>query len=56
MAEIETFGETLPGMMMESVVDSHEPDQFLLHTWNGRGSTTSRVDHQGKIYIFQEAN
>ena len=54
MSIIETFGETLPEMMIESVVDPNDPDQLLLHTWNGRAATTSRVEHRGKSYISKK--
>ena len=49
---IETFGEALPGLMLESVVDPDHPDHLRLHTWNGRRMTTARrVEHGGMSYI-----
>ena len=52
MSAIETFGETLPGLLVESVVDPDRPDHLLLHTWNGRRTTTARkVEHGDGSYI-----
>ena len=49
---VETFGEGLPGLMLESVVDPDHPDHLLLHTWNGHRTTTARkVEHGGVSYI-----
>ena len=49
MSAIETFGEVVPGLMLESVVD---PDHLLLHAWNGRRATTRRnVEHGSVSYI-----
>jgi hypothetical protein len=49
---VETFGETVPGLMFESVVDPDHPDHLLLHTWNGRQTTTARrIEHAGVSYI-----
>jgi len=48
MSAIETFGEALPGLMLESVADPDHPAQLRLHTWNGRRTiTASRVEHGG---------
>ncbi len=52
MSTIETFGEALPGLLLESVVDPEHPDHLLLHTWNGHRATTRRkVEHGGVSYI-----
>jgi hypothetical protein len=49
---VETFGEALPGLMLESVVDPDHPDYLLLHAWNGRRTTTARkIEHRGMSYI-----
>lgn len=50
--EIETFGEAMPGLMLESVVDPDHPDHLLLHTWHGgRTRTARRIEHSGVSYI-----
>jgi hypothetical protein len=51
VSDIETFGESLAGMMIESVADPQNSDQLLLHAWDGRGTTTSRFEYRGKSYI-----
>ena len=52
MSAIETFGEAVPGLMLESVVDPDHPDHLRLHTWNGRRTTTTcRVEHGGVSYL-----
>ncbi len=52
MSLIETFGEAVPGLMLESVVDPHHPDHLRLHTWNGlRAATKCKVEHGGVSYI-----
>jgi len=49
---IETFGEALPGMILESVVDTDHLGQLRLHAWNGRRTTTAqRVEHGGISYV-----
>jgi hypothetical protein len=49
---VETFGEALPGLMLESVVDPDHPGHLLLHTWNGHRTTTARkIEHGGVAYI-----
>jgi hypothetical protein len=49
---IETFGEAVPGLMFECVVDPDHPDHLLLHTWNGHRATTAReIEHGGVSYI-----
>ena len=48
--EVGTFGEVVPGLVIESVVDPDHPDRLLLHTWNGRRTTTaSKVKTRGRI-------
>lgn len=52
MSTIEIFGEALPGLLLESVVDPNQRDNLLLHTWNGRRTTTVRkIEHGGVSYI-----
>jgi hypothetical protein len=46
---VETFGEAVPGLMLESVVDSNHPDHLLLHTWNGRRPKTARMIEHGNV-------
>lgn len=54
---LETFGEAMPGLMLESVVDPDHPDHLLLHTWNGRRTTTARkVEHEGVSYVAKKLN
>jgi hypothetical protein len=54
---LETFGEAMPGLMLESVVDPDHPDHHLLHSWNGRRTTTaSRVVHEGVSYVPKKLN
>jgi hypothetical protein len=49
---VETFGEAMPGLMLESVVDPDHPGHLLLHTWDGRRTTTARkIEHGGVSYI-----
>src|SRR5664280_2552903 len=49
---IETFGEAVPGLILESVVDPDHPGHLLLHTWNGHRTTTERkIEHGGVSYI-----
>jgi hypothetical protein len=49
---LETFGEALPGLLLESVVDPDHPGHLLLHTWNGHRTTTARkIEHGGVAYI-----
>src|SRR5664280_3668779 len=49
---IETFGEGVPGLMLESVVDPDHPGHLLLHTWDGHRTTTERkIEHGGVYYI-----
>ena len=49
---VETFGEALPGLILESVVNPNHPDHLCLHTWNGRLTTTvDKVEHRGVAYI-----
>jgi hypothetical protein len=55
MSAVETFGEILRGITMESVRDLQNPDRLVLHTWNGhRATTTSSVVHRGKSYISKK--
>ena len=52
MPAIETFGESLPGLLLESVVDPNDPDGLLLHTWDGNRAITARtVEHRGVSYV-----
>ena len=52
MSAIETFGEAVPGLMLESVVDPDDAEHLRLHTWNGRRTTTApRVEHGDVAYI-----
>ena len=49
---VETFGETLPGLMLESVVDPDRPDHLLLHTWDGHRTTTGpKIERASVSYI-----
>ncbi len=55
-AVIETFGEALPELMLESVADPDHPDCLLLHTWNGHRATTARkIEHGGVSYIPKDS-
>jgi hypothetical protein len=52
MAEIATFGEILPGLLIESVVDVNHPERLLLHTWDGsKANTTPKAAHDAKSYV-----
>jgi hypothetical protein len=52
MSAIETFGEALPGLMLESVVDPDHSGHLYLHTWTGRRATTAcTVAHGALTYI-----
>ncbi len=52
MSAIESFGEALPGLLLESVVDPDHPGHLLLHTWNVHRTTTARkIEHGGVSYI-----
>ncbi len=52
MSAIETFGEALPGLMLESVVDPARPDHLRLHSWDGRRTTTAcKIEHGGMFYV-----
>jgi hypothetical protein len=52
MTAIPTFGETLPGLLMECVVDPKHADRLLLHTWDGhRTSTAPTVEAGGRLYV-----
>src|SRR5664279_3698986 len=49
---VETFGEAVPGLILESVVDPDHPGHLLLHTWDGHRTTTERkIEHGGVSYI-----
>ena len=49
---IETFGEAVPGLILESVVDPDHPGHLLLHAWHGHRTTTARkIEHRGVSYI-----
>src|ERR1039458_6089936 len=49
---VETFGDAVPGLILESVVDPDHPDHLLLHAWNGHRTTTERkIEHGGVSYI-----
>ena len=51
-AVIETFGEALPELILESVVDPDRPDHLLLHTWDGHRTTTGqKIEQAGVSYI-----
>jgi hypothetical protein len=51
---VETFGEAVPGLILESVVDPDHPGHLLLHTWDGHRTTTARkIEHGGVSYIPQ---
>lgn len=57
MAAIETFGEDLPGLLMECVVDPEQPERLLLQTWDGRRITTApKVEYAGVSYIPKTLN
>ena len=52
MSAVETFGESLPELLLECVVDPNDPDCLLLHTWDGDRATTARaVEHRGVSYV-----
>jgi hypothetical protein len=52
VSAIETFGVALPGIIVEAVADPDHPDHLRLHTWNGRGVTTTRnLEYKGVAYI-----
>lgn len=54
MSAVETFGESLPELLLECVVDPNDPDCLLLHTWDGHRTTTARkIEHGGVSYIPQ---
>lgn len=48
---VETFGEVLPGLLLESVVNYDQPHSLLLHSWDGRRAYTGReLRHAGIAY------
>ncbi len=52
MPAIETFGESLPGLQLESVVDLKNAGHLVLHAWNSdRFTTTRSVENAGVSYI-----
>lgn len=52
MSSVETFGESLPGLLLDCVVNSNNPNQLALHTWNGRrAATVGSVEHAGVNYV-----
>jgi hypothetical protein len=52
MPVIETFGEVLPGLLMEKVVDPRRPECLLLHTWDGSKPTTvEKVEYKDLTYV-----
>ena len=52
MSVIKTFGEAQAGLLLESVVDPDNPENLVLHTWNGRRTATAgKVEHEGISYL-----
>ncbi len=52
MSTIETFGEDLPGLLMECVVNPDKPERLMLHCWDGSKVTTRhKVEYEGLSYI-----
>lgn len=52
MSAIETFGESLPGLVFESVVDPKNAGRLVLHAWNGdRFTTAGSIEHAGVSYV-----
>jgi hypothetical protein len=52
MSAIETFGESLPGLLLECVADPNDPNGLILQTWDGNRATTARtVEHRGVSYV-----
>jgi hypothetical protein len=48
---VQTFGEVLPRLMVESILDPDHPDRLCLETWDGRKAKTApRVD-EGVTYV-----
>lgn len=49
---IETYGEVLPNLLIEAIVDPEHPDHLCLQAWNGRRSTAAPwVSYQGRTYV-----
>ena len=49
---VQTFGEVLSRLMVESILDPDHPNRLCLETWDGcKAKTTPRVEHQGMTYV-----
>jgi hypothetical protein len=50
--QFRTFGEILPGLCFEAVIDPQKPQSLQLHAGKGtRFWTSSQIEHRGQIYV-----
>lgn len=48
----ETYGEVLPNLHIEPVLDPHRRGRLSLHSWGaGKAITLPRIEHEGRTYI-----